>query len=123
LHPFRPDERNEHLKACEKKQKNLDLLKYSQEIECSVCLDRVLSKLTAAERKFGLLSECNHPFCISCIRNWRGSSPTSGMDVNSSLRACPICRKLSYFVIPSVIWYSTKEEKQEIVDTYKEKLR
>ncbi|KAL3580159.1 hypothetical protein D5086_017994 [Populus alba] len=76
-----------------------------------------------AERKFGLLSECNHPFCISCIRNWRGSSPTSGMDVNSSLRACPICRKLSYFVIPSVIWYSTKEEKQEIVDTYKEKLR
>ena len=123
LHPFRPDERNEHLKACEKKQKNLDLLKYSQEIECSVCLDRVLSKLTAAERKFGLLSECNHPFCISCIRNWRGSSPTSGMDVNSSLRSCPICRKLSYFVIPSVIWYSTKEEKQEIVDTYKEKLR
>ncbi|KAJ6984851.1 RING-type E3 ubiquitin transferase C3H69 [Populus alba x Populus x berolinensis] len=123
LHPFRPDERNEHLKACEKKQKNLDLLKYSQEIECSVCLDRVLSKPTAAERKFGLLSECNHPFCISCIRNWRGSSPTSGMDVNSSLRACPICRKLSYFVIPSVIWYSTKEEKQEIVDTYKEKLR
>ncbi|KAJ6385329.1 hypothetical protein OIU77_028493 [Salix suchowensis] len=123
LHPFRPDERNEHLKACEKKQKNLDLLKYSQEIECSVCLDRVLSKPTVAERKFGLLSECDHPFCISCIRNWRSSSPTSGMDVNSSLRACPICRKLSYFVIPSVIWYSSKEEKQEIVDTYKEKLR
>ncbi|KAJ6424670.1 hypothetical protein OIU84_025440 [Salix udensis] len=123
LHPFRPEERDEHLKACEKKQKNLDLLKYSQEIECSVCLDRVLSKSTAAERKFGLLSECDHPFCISCIRNWRSSSPTSGMDVNTSLRACPICRKLSYFVIPSVIWYSSKEEKQEIVDTYKAKLR
>jgi E3 ubiquitin-protein ligase makorin len=45
------------------------------------------------------------------------------MDVNTSLRACPICRKLSYFVIPSVIWYSSKEEKQEIVDTYKAKLR
>ncbi|KAG5222953.1 zinc finger CCCH domain-containing protein [Salix suchowensis] len=123
LHPFRPEERDEHLKVCEKKQKNLDLLKYSQEIECSVCLDRVLSKSTAAERKFGLLSECDHPFCISCIRNWRSSSPTTGMDVNTSLRACPICRKLSYFVIPSVIWYSSKEEKQEIVDTYKAKLR
>ncbi|KAF5938330.1 hypothetical protein HYC85_022589 [Camellia sinensis] len=36
--------------------------------------------------------------------NWRSSSPTSGMDVNSTLRACPICRKVSYFVIPSVIW-------------------
>ncbi|KAK6933787.1 Zinc-finger CCCH domain [Dillenia turbinata] len=122
LHPFRPEEWEEHMKTCEVKQKHLEALKHSQEIECSVCLERVLSKPTAAERKFGLLSECDHPFCISCIRNWRSSSPSSGMDVNSALRACPICRKLSYFVIPSVIWYSTKEEKQEIVDSYKAKL-
>ncbi|KAE8720789.1 E3 ubiquitin-protein ligase makorin [Hibiscus syriacus] len=123
LHPFRPEEREEHIKMCEKKQKHLEALKYSQEIECSVCLDRVLMKLTAAERKFGLLSECDHPFCVSCIRNWRSSSPSSGMDVNTALRTCPICRKLSYFVIPSVIWYSTPEEKKEIVDSYKAKLR
>ncbi|XP_052193308.1 E3 ubiquitin-protein ligase makorin isoform X2 [Diospyros lotus] len=123
LHPYRPQEREEHIKTCEKKQKHLEALKHSQEIECSVCLERVLSKLTAAERKFGLLSECDHPFCISCIRNWRSSSPSSGMDVNSTLRACPICRKVSYFVIPSVIWYFTKEEKQEIVESYKSKLR
>ncbi|XP_076929242.1 putative RING-type E3 ubiquitin transferase C3H69 [Bidens hawaiensis] len=123
LHPFRPDEREEHKRSCEKKHKHLEALKHSQEIECSVCLERVLSKLTSAERKFGLLSECDHPFCISCIRNWRSSSPTSGMDVNSALRSCPICRKLSYFVIPSVIWYASKEEKQEIVDSYKAKLR
>lgn len=123
LHPFRPDEREEHKKSCEKKHKHLEALKHSQEIECSVCLERVLSKPTAAERKFGLLSECDHPFCISCIRNWRSSSPTSGMDVNSALRSCPICRKLSYFVVPSVIWYATKDEKQEIVDSYKSRLR
>ncbi|XP_062174520.1 putative RING-type E3 ubiquitin transferase C3H69 isoform X2 [Alnus glutinosa] len=123
LNPFRPEERQEHLKMCEKKQKHLEALKHSQEIECSVCLERVLSKLTVPERKFGLLSECDHPFCISCIRNWRSSSPTSGMDVNNALRACPICRKLSYFVIPSVIWYTTKEEKQEIVESYKTKLK
>ncbi|GAY36973.1 hypothetical protein CUMW_025730 [Citrus unshiu] len=73
LHPFRPEEREEHMKSCEKKQKHLEALRRSQEIECSVCLDRVLSKPTAAERKFGLLSECDHPFCISCIRNWRMS--------------------------------------------------
>ncbi|KAK3015436.1 hypothetical protein RJ639_007768 [Escallonia herrerae] len=122
LHPFRPEERDEHTETCAKKQKHLESLKRSQEIECSVCLERVLLKPTAAERKFGLLSECDHPFCLSCIRNWRSSSPTFGMDVNSALRACPICRKLSYFVIPSVIWYSTREEKQEIVDNYKAKL-
>ncbi|CAN6567328.1 unnamed protein product [Malus baccata var. baccata] len=123
LHPYRPLEREEHMKICEEKQKQLEALKCSQEIECSVCLERVLSKPTVAERKFGILSECDHPFCISCIRNWRSSSPTSGMDVNSALRACPICRKLSYFVIPSVIWYKSKEEKQEIVDSYKARLR
>ncbi|OVA07008.1 zinc finger protein [Macleaya cordata] len=122
LHPYRSDEREEHIKTCERKQKHLEALKHSQEIECSVCLDRVLSKPTAAERKFGLLSECDHPFCISCIRNWRSNSPTSGMDVNTALRACPICRKLSYFVIPSVIWYSTQEEKQDIVCSYKARL-
>ncbi|XP_068345026.1 putative RING-type E3 ubiquitin transferase C3H69 isoform X2 [Pyrus communis] len=123
LHPYRPLERGEHMKTCEDKQKQLEALKRSQEIECSVCLERVLSKPTVAERKFGILSECDHPFCISCIRNWRSSSPTSGMDVNSALRACPICRKLSYFVIPSVIWYNSKEEKQEIVESYKARLR
>ncbi|KAL6500095.1 hypothetical protein OROGR_028005 [Orobanche gracilis] len=55
--------------------------------------------------------------------NWRSSSPASGVDASSALRACPICRKLSYFVIPSVIWYFSKEEKQAIVDSYKAKLR
>ncbi|KAM7509000.1 hypothetical protein LguiA_019453 [Lonicera macranthoides] len=123
LHPFSPKEVEEHIKACEKQKNRLEVLKRSREIECGVCLERVLSKPTAAERKFGLLSECDHPFCISCIRNWRSTSPTIGMDLNSSLRACPLCRKLSYFVIPSVIWYCTKEEKQEIIDSYKSKLR
>ncbi|XP_073140047.1 E3 ubiquitin-protein ligase makorin isoform X2 [Henckelia pumila] len=123
LHPYRPQEREEHMKTCERMQKHLEELRHSQEIECSVCLERVLSKPISAERKFGILSECDHPFCISCIRNWRGSSPTSGLDVNAALRACPICRKLSYFVIPSVIWYSSKEEKQQIVDSYKQKLK
>ncbi|GLT84175.1 hypothetical protein SLE2022_024220 [Rubroshorea leprosula] len=123
LHPFRPQEREEHMRACEKRQKYLEALKRSQEIECSVCLDRVLSKPTPAECKFGILSECDHSFCVSCIRNWRSSSHSSGMDPNTTSRACPICRKPSYFVIPSVIWYSTPEEKQEIVDNYKAKLR
>ncbi|KAL9354582.1 hypothetical protein Peur_052552 [Populus x canadensis] len=119
LHPFQADEREEHVKSCEKNQKFLVAVKRSEEIECSVCLDRVLSKPTAAERKFAVLPECNHPFCISCIRNWRNGSPASGM----ALRACPICRKTSHFVIPSLIWYSSKEEKQEIIDTYKARLR
>eukprot|EP01018_Ginkgo_biloba_P025986 Gb_09347 [translate_table: standard] len=122
LHPYRQAERDEHNKQCQRNQKRLEALRRSQEIECSVCLDLVLSKPTPAERKFGLLTECDHPFCISCIRSWRGNTPSPGMDVNGVLRACPICRKLSHFVIPSVTWYSSHEEKEEIISNYKKKL-
>ncbi|XP_074302487.1 E3 ubiquitin-protein ligase makorin-like isoform X1 [Silene latifolia] len=123
LHPARPKEREEHSKTCAKMQKHLESLRRSQEIECSVCLERVLLKPKEKDRRFGILCECDHPFCISCIRVWRGSSPSSGMDINSTLRACPICRKLSYFVIPSVIWYFSQEEKEDIVNSYKGKLK
>ncbi|KAH9617690.1 hypothetical protein KSS87_012291 [Heliosperma pusillum] len=125
LHPSRPKEREEHSKTCAKMQKHLEILRRSQEIECSVCLERVLLKpgVKDQDRKFGILSECDHPFCVKCIRLWRRSSPSSGMDINSTLRACPICRKLSYFIIPSVIWYFSQEEKDEIVNNYKGKLK
>ncbi|GKU88663.1 hypothetical protein SLEP1_g2900 [Rubroshorea leprosula] len=123
LHPFIPQEREQHIRACEKRKRHDEALKRSQEIECSVCLERVLSKSTPAERKFGILSECDHSFCISCIRNWRSSSQSSRVDPNTACRSCPVCRKISYFVIPSSVWFSTPEEKQEIIDTYKAKLR
>jgi len=41
----------------------------------------------------------------------------SNNDTANAVRTCSVCRKLSYFVILSGIWYSTtKEEKQEIID-------
>ncbi|KAI4323391.1 hypothetical protein L6164_023003 [Bauhinia variegata] len=126
LHPNQHNEREKHLQTCEKKEKYLQALKDIQEIECNVCLERVLSKPRAAERKFGLFPECDHAFCISCIRNWRSSAtndPTHRMDLTRTVKACPVCRKQSYFVIPSPIWYSTQEEKQEIIENYKAKCK
>lgn len=123
LHPHRPSERGTHIKLCKRSNNRLETLKKSEEMECSVCLDRVLSKPTAAEKRFGLLPECDHAFCITCIRKWRSSSVTSAMDIDSTVKACPICRKVSYYVIPSSTWYSSKEEKQDIIDGYKAKLK
>ncbi|KAI5074816.1 hypothetical protein GOP47_0010777 [Adiantum capillus-veneris] len=123
LHPHRPEERDEHRRQCERNQKRLEALRFSQDIECSICLDRVLSKPTNAERKFGLLSGCDHPFCISCIRDWRSTSQPQGSGSDAIVRLCPVCRVLSYYVIPSVIWYSNVEEKQEIIDGYKARVR
>lgn len=66
----------------------------STDATCSVCLDRVLEE---PGRKFGLLTSCSHCFCLNCIREWRGSSD---LPVETT-RACPVCRTLSYYVIPS----------------------
>jgi E3 ubiquitin-protein ligase makorin len=123
LHPHRPEEREEHSRQCVRNQKRLEALRSSQEIECCICLDRVLSKPSASERKFGLLAGCDHPFCISCIRGWRSSCQPQGTGPEIVVRTCPVCRAHSHYVIPSVIWYFSPEEKQEIVDGYKAKLR
>jgi hypothetical protein len=42
----------------ETKQKFLVALKHSEEIECSVCLDNVLSKPTTPKRKLAVLPKC-----------------------------------------------------------------
>jgi E3 ubiquitin-protein ligase makorin len=47
-------------------------------------------------RRFGLLTSCTHAFCVECIREWRGR-----IDLPvATTRSCPICRTLSYFIIP-----------------------
>lgn len=123
LHPHRPLERENHKLQCERNKKNLEALLKSQDIECSVCLERVHSKLTVAERKFGLMSGCDHPFCVGCIRGWRSGSHAPGMDIDSVVRACPVCRVPTHYVVPSIVWYFTPEEKEEIINGYKNKLR
>ncbi|CAI7885727.1 unnamed protein product [Closterium sp. NIES-53] len=61
------------MKECLRLQRKVQALKLSSEIECSVCLERVLGKARPADRKFGILSHCDHPFCVACIRNWRAA--------------------------------------------------
>jgi len=122
LHPYRPSERENHKLQCERNKKNLEALLKSQDIECSVCLERIHSKPTVAERKFGLMSGCDHPFCIGCIRGWRSGSHAPGMDIDTVVRACPVCRVPTHYVVPSVVWYFTPEEKEEIINGYKNKL-
>lgn len=44
----------------------------SQDKVCSICMEVVYEKPSASERRFGILSNCNHTYCLSCIRQWRG---------------------------------------------------
>ena len=36
-------------------------------------LQTVMEKKPSSERRFGILSNCNHIFCLSCIRKWRSA--------------------------------------------------
>jgi E3 ubiquitin-protein ligase makorin len=81
LHPHNEDQRKEHSSECQARHDRLAALRHSQGVECCVCLERVLDKPTAAERKFGLLS-CEHAFCLGCIRGWR-SHHEGGADTDT----------------------------------------
>ncbi|CAG8518464.1 703_t:CDS:2 [Paraglomus occultum] len=84
-----------------------------EDIECGICYERVLSKPDA---RFGLLN-CDHAFCLSCIRQWRSNNTMN----NQVIRSCPVCRVNTYFVTPSMCWISEREEKKRVVEEYKRK--
>ena len=54
LHPHNEEAREQHSSECQARHNRLAALRYSQGVECCVCMERVLDKPTAAERKFGL---------------------------------------------------------------------
>ena len=61
---------------------------------CSVCLE--------PPGQFGLLENCNHVFCLSCIRSWRNPKDKTSSQIDSGvLYQCPNCRTYSGFILPS----------------------
>lgn len=61
--------------------------------KCSICFD-------CPSGKVGLLQNCDHVFCMACIGKWRSHSRGDDTPVDTK-RSCPICRKKSFFVVPS----------------------
>ena len=45
----------------------------SRDKVCGICMDNVYDKKPVSEARFGILSECNHVFCLACIRKWRSA--------------------------------------------------
>ncbi|EZF26858.1 hypothetical protein H112_01042 [Trichophyton rubrum D6] len=78
---------------------------------CSICLE--------VPKIYGLLTKCDHVFCLECIRRWRNpkkedrssgdsdssySGELSAIWGSKSKKSCPLCRKPSRYVIPSAIF-------------------
>ncbi|XP_076175681.1 putative E3 ubiquitin-protein ligase makorin-1 isoform X2 [Ptiloglossa arizonensis] len=118
LHPYNEELRKKHTYACVK-QHEIDMelsfaIQRSREKSCGVCFEIVMEK-ASAEQRFGILPNCNHCFCLSCIRKWRKAKQFD----NKIIRACPECRVSSDFVCPSMYWVDTKEEKEKLIMEYK----
>lgn len=65
----------------------------SEGVDCGICLEDITS---VPGRRFGLLTHCSHAFCLDCIRQWRARIDLP----KETVRSCPLCRKVSYFVVP-----------------------
>ncbi len=121
LHPVDMNAREAHVMECHARHERLEAIRRSAHVECGICMERVTEKSIPAERRFGLLN-CEHAFCLSCIRNWRQQYST-GADVEQALRTCPICRTAAHFITPTSVWPATAEERESIISGYKTKLQ
>ncbi|KRY54172.1 Hydroxyacylglutathione hydrolase, mitochondrial, partial [Trichinella britovi] len=91
----------------------------SSDKQCGICMETVMEKADESNRSFGILPNCKHCFCLQCIRQWRG---TNEFDLKNT-RACPECRVISDFVVPSSFWVETAEERACLIDSYKASLK
>ncbi|XP_055999647.1 probable E3 ubiquitin-protein ligase makorin-1 [Ostrea edulis] len=90
----------------------------SKDKACGICMEIVMEKQPSSEQRFGIMSDCNHTFCLSCIRKWRGAKQFE----RKIVRACPECRVNSNFVTPSKYWVES-DEKNKLISGYKDALR
>ncbi|XP_026290271.1 probable E3 ubiquitin-protein ligase makorin-1 isoform X1 [Frankliniella occidentalis] len=122
LHPTNEKQRKAHTDDCIKQhEREMELafaVARSKDKQCGVCFEVVVDKNPASEQRFGILPNCNHCFCLACIRKWRQAKQFE----NKIIRACPECRVTSDFVCPSMYWVDTKEEKDKLIMAYKDAL-
>ncbi|XP_054551432.1 probable E3 ubiquitin-protein ligase makorin-3 [Talpa occidentalis] len=123
LHPVNAVQRAEHIKACiEVHEKDMELsfaVQRSIDKVCGICMEVIFERAKSADCRFGILSNCNHTFCLKCIRRWR----TAKQFENRIIKSCPQCRVTSNFVIPSEFWVEEEDEKQKLIQQYKEAMR
>ncbi|XP_034482768.1 probable E3 ubiquitin-protein ligase makorin-1 [Drosophila innubila] len=118
LHPTDQAQRKKHNRECLQQHEQAMELSFaiaqSKDKTCGICFDTIMEK-AGREKRFGILPNCNHIFCLECIRTWRQAKQFE----HKITRACPECRVCSDFVCPSAFWVETKEEKDKLLNDYR----
>lgn len=83
--------------------------------ECVICTESVRKN----GERFGMLENCDHAFCLSCIRSWRKQREQQD---RVNLRMCPLCRNESFFVIPSDRLILEPIEKARAIEDFKREM-
>ncbi|XP_067646161.1 probable E3 ubiquitin-protein ligase makorin-1 [Eurosta solidaginis] len=118
LHPSDQTQRKKHNQEClqqhEQAMEWSFAIARSKDKTCGICFDTIMEK-AGREKRFGILPNCNHIFCLECIRKWRQAKQFE----HKITRSCPECRVCSDFVCPSEFWVETKEEKDKLLTDYR----
>lgn len=114
LHPTDMERNEEHLNECLSKPESVPIAQLHQ-ILCGLCN---LPVLQGVDPRFGLLN-CNHAFCLGCIRNWRSTHFDAN---NENSRSCPDCKEVTYFIVPSSTWIDDQIEKFKVIEQYKKRM-
>lgn len=122
LNPYDEKQSEEHRHECmklmEKDMEEAFAAQRSAQKVCGICMEIVWEKENDVDKRFGILENCNHVFCLTCIRKWRASKSYE----NKIVKACPECRVKSDFITPNRFWFEDDENKKKIIEEYKCKL-
>jgi len=86
-----------------------------EDTECGICFESI----RARGQRFGILENCDHAFCLECIRSWRKQKEQQD---RRNLRMCPVCRNESFFVVPCDRLISDSKEKAREIAIYKSQM-
>lgn len=119
LHPHNEAQRKKHRHDClEQHEKDMEAAfadARSADKQCGICMESIVEK----DLRFAILQNCNHCFCLECIRKWRKQHNNTEQEVEAkTVRACPECRVHSDYVIPSKTWIEDRDEKEKLIKIF-----
>ncbi|XP_067096501.1 makorin, ring finger protein, 4 isoform X1 [Osmerus mordax] len=97
-------------------QSQTDAFNQSKDVTCGICMDKVYEKTEVEERRFGILPNCCHSFCLGCIVTWRKTKNFQ----EEVIKGCPQCRVKSAFYVPCKYWVEG-QPKETVIASFKEK--
>jgi hypothetical protein len=82
---------------------------------CGICLQPFQGQLLC------FLPQCDHVYCMNCLKNWRGGEMADYDRTKETAKSCPQCRVVSYFVVPCSVPPTSRQERDNLVQDYKER--